>query len=376
MREAVKDGGEHMSGVSGDGGDPSSPYEIPRIRERVGDDKQLAYVNMAAFVDGPESGSRFVDVRMAGSVHAVILADRGMDLGQVWLQGHPVAWISGTGPVNPAYGDDENWLRLFHGGLLTGVGLENVGLPSEIDGTKYGLHGRLSLTPARNVHWYVPEDDPNAVAVCGRVRESVVHGIDLELTRTYRFSTRQPTIIVQDRLVNRGYSPAPVMMLYHINVGYPVVDASSYVVAPDHEALPFNEASVDGVANHLQLGPPRPDATAEVFELVLSPHDSDEVTVGVINENFAPTEGLGVLVTYSKTDLPRLWEWRMLGQGRYLVGIEPSTCGLSGRRDAIESGELEYLAPGESRECAIRIEIACGERLRAWRIDHHERKVT
>jgi hypothetical protein len=40
----------------------------------------------------------------------------------------------------------------------------------------------------------------------------------------------------------------------------------------------------------------------------------------------------------------------MLGEGQYVVGIEPSTNRPAGRIDARERGELIILAPQESRE--------------------------
>jgi hypothetical protein len=39
----------------------------------------------------------------------------------------------------------------------------------------------------------------------------------------------------------------------------------------------------------------------------------------------------------------------MLGQGTYVVGIEPSTNRTSGRLPARQSGELIILQPGETR---------------------------
>lgn len=340
--------------------DDAQPYGMPGVRSRIGDRGQVAYVGLAAFADGPEAGTRYVDIRMAGSLHAQVLVDRGMDLGQVWFQGHPLAWLSGTGAVHPSYGNDQNWLQLFHGGLMTGVGLGNVGLPCEVDGNPYGLHGRLSMTPARNVHWEVPLEDTDGVDVIGVVRETEVHGADLELTRRYRFSTREPSIVIEDRLRNLGYAPAPILMLYHVNIGYPVVDEGARIVAPAHQAEPFNEESVDGVEDHLRVSAPEADAVAQVYEFDMGQDQGDAVRVGVMNDRFAPTNGLGVMVTYSRSVLPRLYQWRMMGQGRYLVGIEPSTCDLKGRQHALASGPVAHLEPGDVHECRVRIEVLAG----------------
>lgn len=336
------------------------PYALPGVQTRIGDRSQVAHACISAFADGPEAGTRYADIRMAGSLHAQVLLDRGMDLGQVWYQGHPLAWTSGTGPVHPSYGNDQNWLQLFHGGLMTGVGLENVGLPCEIDETAYGLHGRLSMTAARNVHLEIPADDPDALDVIGVIRERVVHGVDLELTRRYRFSTREASILIEDRLRNLGFAPAPIMMLYHVNIGYPVVDEGARIVAPLHDALPFNQESKPGLEDHLRVTEPSSDAAAEVFELMFPEGSADEISVGVMNDAFRPTRGLGVVVTYSRTVLPRLYEWRMMGQGRYLVGIEPSTCGLEGRREALASGRTTFLPPGGIHACSLRIDVHAG----------------
>ena len=40
--------------------------------------------------------------------------------------------------------------------------------------------------------------------------------------------------------------------------------------------------------------------------------------------------------------------WRMLGEGTYVVGIEPCTNRTAGRLDARERGELIELDPGEN----------------------------
>jgi hypothetical protein len=238
------------------------------------------------------------------------------------------------------------------------AGLENVGMPCTDEGETHGLHGRLSMTPARNVHWHVPADDPSVLEVVGTVREVSVHGVDLALTRTYRFTAGLKAFTIHDELVNLGFNPAPVFLLYHFNIGYPIVDSGATVFAPEHVAIPFDEASRGSLEEHLDVRDPSSDASVEVFELALSDATAPWATVGIINRRFPG--GIGLAISYRPEQLPRLWEWRMLGEGRYLVGIEPSTCGLAGRALERAAGTLSFLAPGQTRFFDLAVTAATG----------------
>ena len=50
----------------------------------------------------------------------------------------------------------------------------------------------------------------------------------------------------------------------------------------------------------------------------------------------------------------------MLGEGRYLVGIEPSTCGLAGRASERAAGTLQLLEPGQMRSFDLVVSAATG----------------
>ena len=119
-------------------------HDLQGLRRRVGDVSQLVSTRAARLADGNEDGVRVIDARAAGGISALILADRGLDIGPLWAGGHQVSWQSTTGAVHPAYFHEADWLRSFHGGMLITCGLQNVGLPSEDEGTSHGLHGRIS----------------------------------------------------------------------------------------------------------------------------------------------------------------------------------------------------------------------------------------
>jgi hypothetical protein len=68
--------------------------------------------------------------------------------------------------------------------------------------------------------------------------------------------------------------------------------------------------------------------------------------------------GLGLRLTFNREELPYLFQWKMMGEGTYVLGIEPATCAtMEGRADARQQDVLSFLAPGESRNFALGIEV-------------------
>lgn len=338
--------------------DAALDYSYGYTRERIGDYAQIASVRPVRLEDGHEYGTRAIDVRIAGGLHVLVLADRGMDLGAAWYAGHPLAWISPTGVTRPAVGPDNDFLRLFHGGLLVTAGLQNVGLPSDVEGAHHGLHGKISLTPARNVSWRVQES-LGLVEVTGTVREVSVHGADLELRRTLVFKVGHPIVRIYDTVENRGFGSAPLFILYHFNIGYPVVDNHARFFAPERSTIPFDDASTPATSEHDRITAPNAKAGVEIFEHVLNDKARSRVTAGVVNQHFTPTSGIGVAVSYKTQQLPRLWQWRMLNRGRYLIGVEPANCGLHGRA-AADPSTVDVLEPGATRDFELGVEVLTG----------------
>ena len=133
------------------------------------------------------------------------------------------------------------------------------------------------------------------------------------------------------------------MYLYHVNVGFPALDDGAELLIPASNPTPRGDHDVSGYRTF--HGP------AEGYEEQVTEHDiaaeaDGSVPVAIANR----AAGFGAYEVFNKAQLPYHFIWRMLGQGTYVVGIEPSTNRTSGRLPARESGELIVLQPGESRE--------------------------
>ncbi len=344
------------------GGPDEAGEGLAELRRRIGDRSQVASVREVRLGDGNEDGVRALDVRVTGGLATLVLLDRGMDLGPTWVAGQQVSWQSPTGIVHPAHFDETNWLRSFHGGLLTTCGLQNVGPACVDQGVAHGIHGRISNIPARNVtHRVVTGGGRWVVEVTGEVRETDVYGADLVLRRRLRFPMGEPVVGIHDEVENLGFEPAGLMLLYHINAGYPVVSDGSMLLAPDGEVVPRDEPSATLLADHARFHAPRDGFQQLVYEhrLRQAPREGF-ASIGVVNPRFEPTGGIGLVVRWRPDQLPRLWRWRMLGPGMYLTGLEPATSGILGRAEERAAGALLMLGPGERRSFDVDIQVPLG----------------
>ncbi len=317
---------------------------------------QVAGIRLVRFDDGREQGMRVAQVSSGAGLRFSVLLDRGMDIGPAEFGGVPLAYLAPADSAAPAYFDDRglNWLRTWGAGLLTGCGLRNVGGPCEVDEEEFPLHGRLSNIPATNVctgeEW---DGDDCEFFVQGKMTEARLFGENLELVR--RVSTRLggTEIRVTDTVTNRGFSPEPVFILYHTNWGFPVVHESSVLDAVPHPVVPRDDGAVAGLEHWMAMQPPTPGYSEQVFYHDI-PADEDGFAGLTLR---SPLAGLSVTVRCRKRELPWIVHWKMMGQGAYVTGIEPSNCRVGGRIAEIPNGPHCVLEGGDSRSFEVRISV-------------------
>jgi hypothetical protein len=150
------------------------------------------------------------------------------------------------------------------------------------------------------------------------------------------------------------------MLLYHVNVGYPVVAPGSRLLAPDAEVVPRDEPAAVLLAEHADFPAPQDGFEQLVYEHRLRRPEAERATIAIVNPGWEPTGGIGVRVKYDPRQLPHLWQWRMLAPGMYLTGLEPATCGILGRAAERERGTLVTLQPGERRPFDVTIRALVG----------------
>jgi hypothetical protein len=105
------------------------------------------------------------------------------------------------------------------------------------------------------VHRVVEEGSRLVAEISGELRETDVFGADLLLRRRIRLPMGENTVLIRDEVVNQGFAPTPLLILYHINVGYPVVADDARLVGPPAEIVGRDEAPGRGRRPRLVRSP-------------------------------------------------------------------------------------------------------------------------
>ena len=79
----------------------------------------------------------------------------------------------------------------------------------------------------------------------------------------------------------------------------------------------------------------------------------------MVNENLK----LGVQLRYRQRELSEFTQWKQMGWGTYVLGIEPGNCRSDGRLAARERGDLVEIAPGEQFNYHVELSVLAGDEI-------------
>lgn len=346
------------------------------LRRYVGAARQAARAERYVLEDGPGQGARVVRLSTAGGFDVEVLPDRCLDLGMVAWRSIPLAWSSPLGIVAPSRvpGTHDAFLRGFGGGLLTTCGLDQFGTESTTaDGDLLPMHGRAHLLAASDLHtWADPLGIEPSVGVSGTMRQATALGEHLRLDRRIVVDIAADQLTIWDRVTNDAPDPWPHLVLYHMNLGWPVLtEATTFAVhrwdaagraLPPVDPEPRDAAATAGQATWDRMPPPQTAYPEQVFRHALA--DCARVTATATS----PLAGIRVSVQVNGAQFPVLYQWKQASEGRYAVGIEPANApAIHGQAVARAEGVVPMLAPGECREYRIDIRVEPLEPGNPWR---------
>lgn len=324
----------------------------PEAQRRIGGLHQVARIDRFIEDDGTARGARRVRMITGGGLEVDLHPDRALDLGQVTYRGVPLAWLSPVGMSAPTLAESRGheWLRSFGGGLLSTCGLDTFGPPTLHEGIEYPQHGRVGVTPASITRTEVADD---ILSVAGTVRQTIVFGENLLLERTWTADVGGSTLRLTDTVRNEGLTDAGHMVLYHVNVGWPLLDESAMLEIPSREVTPRDKDARSGAGRWHQIEPPQDGFREQVFG-----HDfRDQSTATVAIDN--PGLDIRLELAFDTSTLPALHQWKMSGEGHYVMGLEPVNVNcFTGRAGAAAAGILPVLRRG--REITYSLELRLG----------------
>ena len=337
-------------------------------QDKVVNHMQVGGIETSVLDDGLGRGTRIAWVNTGSGLRYKVVIDRGLDIVEAFHNQHSLAWLSHAGVTasRPDANKGLEWLWTFAGGLLTTCGLTHVGGPEADEFGERGLHGRISNLPAQiesvvQPNLNVGKPDMSLTAV---MKQSRVFGPNLELRRTISSTLGEPSIRIHDVVTNVGNSRTPHMLLYHCNLGWPLVDQGTKILyrgtctsrGLDMDNVIFNSRhdfrTCQGPVDHHR-------GTGEACGFIdVTPDRNGMCTVGLHNAKLS----LAVALRYKKKQFPCLANWQHWGPGEYVTGLEPGTNPPIGQAAARKQKKLIHLDPGKSRTYDLEITVLTQEK--------------
>ena len=290
---------------------------------RISNFQQVASIRRYTLTDGREKGLDVLDCDN-GKIRFLLNVSKACDIMQLYHEGQNMSFVSKNGFTKR----ETPFLNRFEGGMLYTCGLDSVG-----GREGYELHGTLHNIPAEIIR---AECNENGIVVEAIIRDTALFGKNLVLKRKIFTEISGDSITLEDTLINEGYKAEEYCLLYHINVGYPMLDDGAKVIADVESYTPRTAWAKQNEATMYAMNDAVPNQEEACYFLKLSKPE-----IALVNEKI----GKKFTVSYSGDTLPCFVEWKSMASGDYALGLEPCTTELDER--------FTYLTVGSGEEVSF-----------------------
>ena len=276
------------------------------MKAEVSNFYQLASLTRYTITDGIGKGLDVLDCNN-GKIRFLLNVSKACDIMQLYHEGQNMSFVSKNGFSKR----EIPFLNRFEGGMLYTCGLDSVG-----GREGYELHGTLHNIPAEIIR---EECDENGIVVEAIIRDTALFGKNLVLKRKIFTEIGGDSITLEDTLCNIGYKEEEYCLLYHINVGYPMLDNGAKVIADVESYTPRTAWAKQNETTMYEMSGAVPNQEETCYFLKLSKPE-----ISLVNEKI----GKKFTISYSGDTLPHFVEWKSMASGDYALGLEPCTTEL------------------------------------------------
>ena len=318
-------------------------YDKREMMKRMGSMQQAAYIRPLTYAEGRGAGLRVYEVKN-GPLSYKLMADKCLDMCELSYRGVNFSFLSKPGlQGRNAYdtaGDEA--IRSIMGGMFFTCGVESICAPCNIDGVDYPMHGRMRTTPGEHLSadafW---AEDGYHLRAGAEMREAALFGENMTLRRTVETVYGTKTVTLTDVFENQGYRDEPLMLLYHINLGWPFLDENLRLYLPTRKVTPRDAEAEGHEGEYDRMDPPKDNEPEYVFIHDLKPEADGSLRAVAVNEAL----GLGLEIGWNVKNLPYFMEWKSTASGDYVIGLEPANSSVYGRPWHEERDSVHRLAP-------------------------------
>jgi hypothetical protein len=200
----------------------------------------------------------------------------------------------------------------------------------------------------------IVDEDAGQLTLRGVVEETRFHFQSLMLTTSLTTAFDSTEFTWTDEVKNIGGREAMLQMLYHFNVGQPLLVPGSHLTAPVSIVAPLAHAATrGGIDNWNTMPPTMPGSKEQVFCCKLLADDGGDTRVML--SRLANREA--VSLRFNIGSLPALTVWRNTPAevDGYVLGIEPGTNFPNPHSFEQQHGRVVSLAPGQVWQAKVAV---------------------
>ncbi|HBM70540.1 MAG TPA: DUF4432 domain-containing protein [Firmicutes bacterium] len=317
----------------------------------VGDISSIYGVRKYSLLEGKAKGMEFFHVKNGLGLEMDISLDRNADISSLSYKGVNLSFSSCCGNVSPFYfnKNKDEFLKSFNAGFLTTCGLTYFGSPCMDNNEELGLHGTIANTPVSSSSY---EYNDKGILVKTITRDENIFSHKLVLNRSISISNSDNVFYLNDLVSNNGDQITPLMVLYHMNIGYPLLDENALLYINYESIKPRNEHSKLNISSFDKMSKPIKNFQEMCYYFLMKENPFALV--------FNPKLNIGLLISYDKTNLDSFVEWKMMGYRDYALGLEPGNAYPEGRNEARKNKSLKFIKPNETKSFSLRVRIFQG----------------
>lgn len=296
---------------------------------RISNFAQIASIRRYELTEGAERGLRVLDCDN-GRLRFLLNESKALDVMQMYHKGENVSFVSKNGFTAREIAFENR----FEGGMLYTCGLDSVGAREGFE-----LHGSHHNTPARVTRAEVNEE---GILIEAEIRETALFGKNLVFRRRVFSRIGSDELEISDTLENCGTREEEYCLLYHVNVGYPMLDAGAELLDDAEEVIPRTPWAAEHIGLRRAIGAAVANQEEMCYFLRLKT-PSVSLRNPKINKMFT--------LKWSQETLPCFVEWKSMAAGDYALGLEPCTTELD------DGFAYRSLKRGEKRQFFLRMSI-------------------
>ena len=311
------------------------------LLKHTGSMQQLAYVRPISYSEGRSSNLKAFDVKN-NKMSFRVLADKCLDVSEFSYAGVNFSFLSKPGLQGLAHYDTNGAeaQRSIMGGFFFTAGLENIGAPCISNGMDFPMHGRIRTTPAEHLSSDAFWDNDNyIIRISGEMREAMLFGENLVLRRSIETIFGSNSFTLTDEFENQSFRDEPLMLLYHINLGFPFLSENTKFYIPTNNISPRNSDAQGHESEFNIMNPPVDNEPEYVFFHDLK-HDAN-LNTSVLAVN--PDLKLALKISWNTKYLPHFIQWKSIASGDYVVGLEPANSLVHGRNYYETNGNIHKI---------------------------------